>query len=128
MLQTNFSNDQHKAYQHLTELCRFTYQDITWQEAFWNRLCSHPSIYDEWVYYTMYHTLQGAYKICGYSLIDVFVWQMNRYNLFRDLGKHDARCNKAYMVLRAFDFFLDMENTPEKHIRMLESDEGRDVL
>ena len=64
----------------------------------------------------------------GYSLTDLYVWQMNRYNLIRDFGKNTSECNKETMVLRSFRTMVDLMHHPEEYLKRLGESRGMDRL
>ena len=85
-------------------------------------------MYDEFVYYAENHTLKDSVKIAGYSLSDLYVFQMNKYNLIREIGKNPRECNKERMVLNAFRMMIDMKSDPETYVKRLEEGKGEDRL
>ena len=67
-------------------------------------------------------------KVAGYSLSDLYVWQMDKYNMIREIGKNPRTCNKEKMVMRSFRAMIDMQREPEKYVRRLEEGRGEDRL
>lgn len=126
MLESAFNTERYRAYQRITELCCFTYQESTWADDFWLTLIKSPKIYEEWVYYINNNNFLGKYKISGYSIIDVFVWQINHFNRFMS-GTCDSHCKGAYTLLKTFDFALKMEEDPDTYVYKLEESQGNDI-
>lgn len=117
-----------KAFELFTKLCDYTRKSPQWQEEFWSALLTDSNIYDEFLYYLEHHNLLGNYKIAGYSVIDLFIWQLDCYNVSADLGKIDRRCNKEEMILNSFYHMLKMRENEEEYIKKLQSDFGNDRL
>ena len=67
-------------------------------------------------------------KVCGYSLCDLYVWQMNRYNLIKDTGKNSRTCNKEKMAMQAFRTMIDLLEQPEEGQKKLDYGQGMDKL
>ncbi len=77
---------------------------------------------------SLHHNFKGSYQICGYSVIDVLIWQVNHAPLPSDWRMEDPQCYRAYLVLYSFDFFLDMARKPEEHVQMLESGKSQEYF
>lgn len=115
-----------KAYESLHKLGRYAGQEKEWMEGLWAELLAQPELYMEMVYYLENHALLDRFKFRGYSLTDLYVWQMDRYNLARDSGKNTAECNKEALVLRAFYTMADFMRSPEEYARRLGESPGMD--
>ena len=80
------------------------------------------------VYYLEHRTFMDKLKIEGYSLSDLYVSQMDKYNLVREIGKNPRSCNKERMVMRAFRTMLDMQENPAEYVKRLKEGRGEDRL
>lgn len=117
-----------KAYEGLLALGKYAGQEREWVDALWTDLLAEPKLYGEIVYYLENHSFRDEFKFRGYSLTDLYVWQMNKYNLIKDLGKNTAECNKETMALRSFRTMIDLMRSPEEYLRRLGEDRGMDRL
>lgn len=117
-----------RIFEALFTLCDYTHKSEEWANKFWWDLLQCEDIYKEFVYYLDHHDFLDAYKIQGYSIIDMFIYEMNRYNLINDSNKNDKRCDKIDMVLYAFYHMLQMRKDPEEYSKKLQSDQGMDKL
>jgi len=126
MNQIFFDNSKIKAYECITKMCELTGETDEWREDFWSRLLLHPSIYRELVYYIEHNDFLCEYKVGDMSIIDIFVWQMKRYNLHMDIGKNDANCDKSRMVLDAVQAFMQLDDEQGQN-RNRDFDEGMDL-
>ncbi|MBR4718722.1 MAG: hypothetical protein IKP31_00610 [Lachnospiraceae bacterium] len=117
-----------KALEFLGRLCEYAGKDDDFAQELWNEFLSDSSLYDEFVYYADNHTFLDEMKISGYSMSDLYVWQMDRYNLVRELGKNPVACNKETLVLNAFYEFANMKRDPDEYVKRIESGKGNDRL
>ena len=93
-----------------------------WFKSFWSSVMENTGIYEELLYYIDHHDLLCRYTIDGYSIADLFVWQMSNYDLLHDTGKNDASCCKEAMVLFAFEAMAEMAKDPETYKNRIQSD------
>ena len=117
-----------KACDFFYDLCESCGYEKEWADALWGDIISDDEIFSELVYYMAHHTLKDSVNVCGYSLTDLYVFQMDRYNLVREIGKNTAECNKERMVLNAFRMLVDMKADPETYLRRLEEGRGEDRI
>lgn len=107
-------------------ICDYAGLSREWADGLWPDILSGRQLYEEFVYYVEHHTFSDKLKVCGYSLCDLYVWQMNRYNLIRDTGKNSRTCNKEKMAMQAFRTMADMMKEPEKYRNGLDYGRGTD--
>ena len=117
-----------KVCQAFYEICDYAEFDRQWADDLWKDVLTHPQIYEEMVYYIEHHTFLDKIKVCGYSLCDLYVWQMSRYNLIKDVGKNSRTCNKEKMAMQAFRTLTDLMENPEEFRKRLEDGQGMDKL
>lgn len=117
-----------KAYEGLLALGEYAGKDSGWIDALWEELVADGGLMKEFMYYLDHHTFLDESKCRGYGLTDLYVWQMDRYNLVRDIGKNTSACNKEAMVLNAFRTMLDMQKEPDTYLKRLTSGRGMDQI
>lgn len=117
-----------QVYEKLLALGNYAGQEQKWTEELWADLLTVPKLYEEMVYYLEHHEFCNNFIYKGYSLIDLYVWQMNKYNLIKDFGKNTAECNKETMVLRSFRTMLEFMRNPEEYLKRLKEGRGMDKL
>ncbi len=123
-----FDSTKLKVYESLGVLCRFAGESQEWCDALWGEFLLDSELYGELLYYMKHHTFHDKMNCCGYTLVDLYVWQMERYNLMHDSGKNTKECSKVGMVLRTFAFMAQMKKNPEEYVRRLEEGRGNDKL
>lgn len=114
------------AHQWAAALCHYAGEDETFLEQFWNNLIASKGIYEEFVNYLTNQTFLCKYKIEGYSVVDIMVWQMDHFKATMDRGQDDMKQNGDKMLLMAFDTMLKMEKSPEKYVNLMQSETGTD--
>ena len=75
-----------------------------------------------------HHTFKDELKVKGYALSDIYVWQMDKYNLIREIGKNPVTCNKETMVMNAFMVLGEMLDDPDTYVKRIESGRGNDII
>lgn len=109
-------------------ICDYAQLDKEWTDKLWMDVLSAKPVMEELVYYIEHHTFLDKLKVMGYSMCDLYVWQMGRYNLIKDVGKNPRTCNKEKMVMQAFETMIELIKNPEECVRKLERDQGKDRL
>ena len=121
-----YDSSRIKVYENLSALCNLAGESQEWCDARWQEIAADKQLYEELLFFMKNHTLKGGAACRGYTLTDLFVRQMDRYNLFHDTGKNTAECQKVDMVLRAFDAMAKLKKDPDVYIRRLEDGRGMD--
>ena len=115
-----------KAYEWAKALCYYAGEDEAFLAQFWQALTESEQLYQEFVYYLEHQDFLCSYKVAGYGLLDIMVWQMDHFKAQLDRGKEDMKHNADKMLLMAFDTMLKMEKDPEKYVTLLMSETGTD--
>lgn len=116
-----------KVYEYMKNWCEFCNFDRIYTDSLWADIVTDEKLYNELVYYLENHTFLDKFKIGGYSLSDLFVFQMSKYNLISDLGKNPPECNKERMVVKSFKMMTQMKDDPETYLKRLEEGKGNDL-
>lgn len=117
-----------KAYEGIQQLGTYAGKSREFIAELWEAMILDESMMKEFMYYLDYHTLLDQVICEGYSLTDIYVWQMKQYNLVQDVGKNTVDCNKEALVLNTFDTMLRMKREPELYKKILQEDSGMDKL
>lgn len=123
-----YDNAAIRVYDGLVRLCDYAGKPIAWCDALWQEMLEDSQLYEEFVYYLEHHLPGDMMKVRGYSLTDLYVWQIEQYNLRRDSGKNTAGCNKEDMMLQAFDMLARMKKNPDDYLGKLDKGAGMDKL
>lgn len=117
-----------KAYEGIVQLGKYAGKSDEFIEGLWADMLPDEELMKEFMYYLDHHTLLDQAKCRGYGLTDLYVWQMDRYNLIREIGKNTEVCNKEAMVLNAFRTMIDMKRDPDTYLERLTRGTGMDQL
>lgn len=117
---------EQKAYEWAQALCYYAGEDEEFLTNFWRMLKQSPEIYKEFLHYLEYQQFLCEYKVSGYSVVDIMVWQMDHFKAQMDRGKDDMKNNGDKMLLMAFDTLLRMEQNPEHYVNLMQTETGTD--
>ncbi len=121
---------EERVYQWAKDLCAGAGENEIFLKEFWEALTKSQGIYEEFAYYLERQTFLCAYKVSGYSVVDIMVWQIDHFKANLDFSKSGAAYtggqNGDRMLLMAFDTMLKMEQDPEKYVTLLRSETGTD--
>lgn len=117
-----------KVYENLSALCSYAGESREWCDGLWQELMLDSRLYEEFLYYMKNGMLNDKMNCCGYTLIDLYVQQMDKYNLLHDTGKNTAECRKVDMVLRAFLTMARMKRDPDTYVKRFEEGRGLDQM
>ena len=100
--------------------------DNAFADEFYNRIIKDEPILKEFVGYLTTSKFLCEEIVCGYSIVDIVVWQMDHFKAFLDRDSISKKNNECEKLLMAFDTFLKMKEDPEKYVRMLTEESGSD--
>lgn len=115
-----------KAYEGLQALGEVADETGQWCDELWEELVMDRELLEELVFYLEHRCLMDKVHCEGYGLTDLYIWQMNRYNIIGDSGKNTAACNKDRMVLHAFQDMIDMKKEPAAFVKKMTMGRGMD--
>ena len=117
---------EERAYRWAQALCGCAGEDETFLNDFWQRLRQSEPVYKEFVYYLENRNFLCEYKVEGYGLLDIMVWQMDHFKAQMDRGRDDMKNNGDKMLLMAFDTLLKMERDPARYVALMQTETGTD--
>ena len=123
-----FDTTKFKVREYLDQICEYAGQSKEWADELWLELLDDNELYEEFIFYLEHHTFLDKMNISGYSLSDLYVWQMDKYNLLSEIGKNPTSCNKETLVMKAFKIMPAMKREPEKYVKLIESGRGNDLF
>ncbi len=121
------SSEKLKYYDEIVRMCEYAQYQDAWRDQFWQDLLLNDGAYKELLYYLEHQDFLEEYKVNGYSVLDIFVWQMRRYNIRLDRGKNGPDCDKIAMLLESFRCLMDMKEGSDINWSM-EMKNGMDEL
>ena len=117
-----------KVYGMVQNLCDYCNEKDSWCDELWGYMLQNDELYEEFVYFIVNRSLMGKMNVEGYTLIDLYVKQIDMYNVRNDLGKNPIFCMKEDMVLRSFLMMGRLLEAPETYKKKLEDGFGMDQL
>lgn len=117
---------EQKAYEWAQALCYYAGEGEEFLTNFWRMLTQSPEVYKEFLYYLEHQQFLCEYKVSGYSVVDIMVWQMDHFKAQMDRGKDDMKNNGDKMLLMAFNTMLQMEQNPEYYVNLIQTETGTD--
>ena len=115
-------------YGKLSEMAEMTGKDGAFVDGLWESMLACEELYNEFAYYVQTGNIQIAMRVEGYSLIDLYVHRIDRYNIANDTGKNTEACNKAAMILETFKAMADLRADPAGYIKLLNDGRGLDKM
>lgn len=117
---------EEKAYQWACVLCRCAGENEDFLQDFWRRLVRSEGVYREFVHYLENRDFLCGYKVQGYDVVDIMVWQLDHFKAQLDRGRNDGKDNGDRMLLLAFDTMLKMERDPQYYVNLMQTETGTD--
>lgn len=115
-----------KAYEDLLMMCEYAGTGREYGEKLWLELLTFPALYEEYISYLTKGIFSGELSVGGYSILDLYVKQLDLDNLIHDTGKNTGDCNKIRMILEAMKMMAGLLHDPENARRIMEDDFGMD--
>ena len=121
------ASEKLKLYGELDRLCKYVGYTDEWRDAFWQSLLENADVYEEFLYYMEHQDFLDKASVQGYTLTDLFIWEMRKYNVRRDRSKNGPECDKHAMLLETFDTMMKMKRDQAKMQWSMEMNNGMDV-
>jgi len=110
----------------IDEMCEVANLNSEFARDFYNRIMADEPVLSEFITYLQTGKFICSEKVCGYSVVDIMVFQMDHFKAFLDRGMDGTKNNECEMLIRAFDTFLKMKESPEKYVRLMSEESGSD--
>lgn len=112
--------------EYVKELCLRAGENEAFAEGFLKALKADEEICNEFTYYMSHNDFACKAKICGYSVVDILIWQIDHFRAWLDRDTTGTKQNKDRMVLLAFDTMLKMRENPQKFMEKMTGETGTD--
>lgn len=126
--------EQEKLEQALAALQRFVAtmaeqagKDPEYGKQLWQGIRQSSGLLQELAYYHDYGEFLCRYKVAGYTLADVLVWQVDHFKLYMDRPDEMNRYRSQRLVLSAFETLLEMEKDPQFFSDKMKYESGQDA-
>ena len=95
-------------------------------EALWERIRQSNGVLRELAYYHDYGNFLGDYKVAGYGLMDILVWQVDHFKAYMDRHEEMNRYRTERLLLESLDVLLKMEGDPTVFVEKMKGETGTD--
>lgn len=118
--------EKRRAYEWAKALCHHAGENEAFLEKFFSMLMASEGVSREFMYYLENRNFLSDYKVAGYGLIDIMVWQMDHFKAQLDRDRQGMKENADRMLLMAFHTMLLMEREPEYYVNLMQTETGTD--
>ncbi len=101
-------------------------QDSAEAEAFVAGLEKYRDVQEELCYYYGHQEFLCKYRVAGYTIVDILVWQVDHFKAFLDRPGEMNRYHQDRLVWSAFRTMLKMKEEPEQYQRKMREETGTD--
>lgn len=96
-------------------------------EILWEGIMQSSGLLQELAYYHDYGRFLCKYKVAGYTLADVLVWQVDHFKFYMDRPMEMNRYRQDRLLLEAFETMLEMEKNPVPLVEKMKGETGQDI-
>lgn len=93
---------------------------------FWRRLRGDKELLEEAEYYAVHKEFLCKYKVAGYTVTDILVWQVDHFKAYLDRHEEVNRYRQDKLLYNSFDILLKMRENPEFYVNKLQGETGTD--
>lgn len=102
-------------------------KDEAYGETLWQGIRQSGGLLQELAYYHDYGNFLCKYKVAGYTLADVLVWQVDHFKLYMDRPNEMNRYRQDRLLLESFETMVQMEKNPDAFLEKMRSESGQDA-
>ena len=114
--------------QYIANLAAKAGESEEYAKDLWDRIRRSVGVLRELAYYHDYGKFWGEYKVAGYSLTDILVWQVDHFKAYLDRREEVNRHKPEKLFLQALDIMLQMEVNPQPFVDKLRGETGTDYV
>lgn len=112
--------------EYVLNLCRKAGEPEGSDKAFLKMMESDERLMREFEYYAEHNDFACGLKIDGLTVVDILVWQVDRFKAAIDEGRFELKYNGPHMVLSAFYTMGDVIKNPERYKERFNCETGSD--
>ncbi len=94
--------------------------------AFWQTLRKDTELLEELEYYAVHGEFLCKYKVAGYAVPDILVWQVDHFKAYLDRREEINRYRQDKLIYNSFEILLQMRQNPEPYVNKLQGETGTD--
>lgn len=96
-------------------------------EKLWTDIQSYPGLLQEYAYYHDTGDFLCQYKIEGFTVADILIWQMDHFRSHMDREDRVNRYDNYLLVYNTFKTMIELEKNPENIKAQFYSETGTDL-
>ena len=112
----------------LEELAGRAGEDQSYADGLWERMKESNGVLREFAYYHDYGKFLCEYKVAGYTLADILVWQVDHFKAYLDRPNEMNRYRQERLLLDSLDIMLQMEKDPTVYVEKMRGETGTDFV
>jgi len=93
---------------------------------FWQALKADVELLEELEYYAVHGEFLCKYKVAGYTVTDILVWQVDHFKAYLDRREEINRYRQDKLLYNSFEILLQMRQNPEVYVNKLQGETGTD--
>jgi len=97
-------------------------------DELWERISRSEGVLKELAYYHDYGDFWGKYRVAGYTITDILVWQVDHFKAYLDRHEEVNRWKPERLFLHSLDVMLRMEKDPAPYIEKMTGETGTDFV
>ena len=84
-------------------------------DSFFSSIIDDEEVLNEFITYVKTGEFLSEISVAGYTIIDIMVFQIDRFKAFLDRDTNNTKYNECHMIFLAFDTFMKMKQNCEKY-------------
>jgi len=93
---------------------------------FWQALKADAELLEELEYYAVHGEFLCKYKVAGYTVTDILVWQVDHFKAYLDRREEINRYRQDKLIYNSFEILLQMRQNPAPYVNKLQGETGTD--
>lgn len=93
----------------------------------WTKILSSEGVLKELAYYHDTGDFWCGYRVAGYTLADILVWQVDHFKFYMDRPEEMNRYRKERLFLESLETMLEMEKNPVPYVEKMSCESGQDA-
>ena len=97
-------------------------------DELWERITRSNGLLRELAYFHDFGEFLSEYKVAGYTLADILVWQVDHFKAYLDRPEEMNRYRQERLLFTSFDIMSKMEENPKPYIDKMQGETGTDFV
>ena len=114
--------------QYVRKLAQKAGESEEYAAELWKKIARSNGILREFAYFHDTGDFLGEYKVVGYGITDILVWQVDHFKAYLDRPEEMNRYHREKLLLTAFEILCNMEENPQVYVEKLQGESGTDFV